>query len=72
MPQNYYIAKVSPGPPCTFTYLDVSEKQVLMCNFRKHKNPPVIYTDMKKGNAYIKLHKLKSCNASVRASSYPR
>ena len=59
MPQNYYIAKVSPGPPCTFTYLDVSEKQVLMCDYRQNKNPPVIYADMSKGNAYIKLHKLK-------------
>ena len=59
MPQNYYIAKVSPGPPCTFTYLDVSEKQVFMCDYRQNKNPPVIYADMSKGNAYIKLHKLK-------------
>lgn len=59
MPQNYYIAKVSPGPPRTFTYLDVSEKQVLMCDYRQNKNPPVIYSDIHKGNAYIKLHKLK-------------
>lgn len=59
MSQNYYIAKVSPGPPCTFTYLDVSEKQVFMCDYRENKNPPVIYTDIRRGNAYIKLHKLK-------------
>ena len=38
MPQNYYIAKVSPGPPCTFfTYLDVSEKQVFCAIIAKIK-----------------------------------
>ena len=62
MGTNYYIAKVSGANigALDYTYIDTSEKEVLMSDFSTNKMPPTKYVNQAKGIAFAKQTKIKN------------
>lgn len=62
MGTNYYIAKISGSgvSAIDYTYIDTSEKEVLMSDFATNKMPPVVYVNQSKGVAFAKQTKIKN------------
>lgn len=62
MGTNYYIAKISGTgvSAIDYTYIDTSEKEVLMSDFATNKMPPSVYVNQSKGVAFAKQTKIKN------------